>query len=79
MTDERPVLGLFATRGFALENDGDTVFFLLHEGERAAVFSQTGATEESLQVECARHLVSKHGWDGCLWAAGKEVDGPKKR
>jgi hypothetical protein len=26
-----------------------------------------GATEGSLQHDCARHLVMKHGWDGCLW------------
>jgi len=41
--------------------------FLLHEGELVGRFSQTEATPHSLQEECAKHLVMKHGWDGCLW------------
>ena len=60
-------LGEFANRGFTLEHPGDYVLELLHEGELVATFSQVGATEASLQHECARHLVMKHGWDGCLW------------
>jgi len=68
MTTEVQVqgLGTFARWGFTLEHDG--ALFLLHEGELVARFSQTGATEESLQAECARHLVIKHGWEGCLWS-----------
>jgi len=31
-----------------------------HQGELVARFSKTGATEESLQEECAAHLVEKH-------------------
>ncbi|MBA7658742.1 hypothetical protein ES703_66701 [subsurface metagenome] len=49
-------LGQFTHRGFTLEHPDDHVLFLMHEGERIGVFSQTGATPESLQAECARHL-----------------------
>ncbi len=54
-------LGSFADFGFTLEHDGASAVFLLHEGELVARFSQTGATEESLQAECNKHLVMKHG------------------
>ena len=57
----------FANQGFTLETPDDHVAILLHNGERVAIFSQTGATEESIQAECARHLVMKHSWEGCLW------------
>ncbi|MBA7468794.1 hypothetical protein ES707_04047 [subsurface metagenome] len=57
-------LGEFAKWGFTLEHDGAMAVFLLHEGELVARFMQTGATEESLQAECSRHLVMKHGWQG---------------
>jgi len=61
-------LGPFEQRGFTLEHPGNDVVDLHHEGEFVARFSQLGATEESLQEECARHLVNKHGWDGTsLW------------
>jgi hypothetical protein len=60
-------LGQFAQWGFTLEHDGAMGLFLFHEGELVGRFSQTGATEESLQEECAKHLVIEHGWDGCLW------------
>lgn len=59
-------LGKFADSGFTLEHDGAIAIFLLHEGELVARFSQTGATEESLQEACARHLVTKHGCSGGL-------------
>lgn len=59
-------LGPFDQWGFTLEHDGTMALFLLHEGERIVRFSQTGATEESLQAECSKHLVMKHDWDGCL-------------
>jgi len=58
---------MFADRGFTLEQDGEIAVFLLHEGERIARFSQTAATEESLQAKCAEHLAVKHGWDGTVW------------
>ncbi len=61
-------LGQFAQWGFTLEHLGDHVVELHHEGKFVARFSQLGATEHSLQAECARHLVNKHGWDGCLWS-----------
>ena len=60
-------LGKFALLGFTLEHDGAMSVFLLHKGELVARFSQTGATEESLQGECAKHLVIKHSWKSCLW------------
>jgi len=60
-------LGQFTRCGFTLEHDGAMAVFLLHEGELIGRFSQTGATETSLQAECARHLTMKHGWDGCIW------------
>ena len=59
-------LGEFTRWGFTLEHDGSMAVFLLHEGELVGRFYQTGATEKSLQAECAKHLVMKHGWDGCL-------------
>lgn len=59
-------LGAFAQRGFTLEHPDDHVVELIHEGELVARFSQSGATKESLQKECARHLVTEHGWDSCL-------------
>ena len=60
-------LGQFSRWGFTLEHPDDHVLYLIHQGERVAVFSQLGATPESLQAECSRHLIMKHGWDGCLW------------
>jgi len=70
MTTQLQVQGLgeFARWGFTLEHPDDHIVELHHQGELIARFSQTGATEESLQAECSRHLVMKHGWDGCLWA-----------
>ena len=59
-------VGMFARQGFTLEHLGCEVVLLLHEGEFVARFSQIGATEESLQAECSKHLAVKHGWDGAL-------------
>ena len=53
-------LGEFCRCGFTLEHPDDHVLLLIHEGEQIAVFSQAGATQESLQRECARHLAKKH-------------------
>ncbi len=64
-------LGQFARWGFTLEPPTDHVVELQHQGELVARFSQTGATKESIQAECARHLVMKHGWDGALWERGR--------
>ena len=58
-------LGIFSQRGFALYCPDDHVVALLHEGRSIALFSQTGATEESLQAECSKHLASLHEWEGC--------------
>jgi len=55
-------LGSFASHGFTLETPDDHVVFLLHDWERIAIFSQTGAIGESIQAECARHMVQVHGW-----------------
>ncbi|MBA7666793.1 hypothetical protein ES703_74875 [subsurface metagenome] len=69
MTTQAQIQGLgeFANHGFSLRHPDDDLLFLIHEGERIATFSQLGATEASLQHECAAHLVMKHGWEGCLW------------
>lgn len=64
-------LGEFSRWNFTLEHPDDHLVVLLHQGELVARFSQLGATPESLQAECANHLVIKHHWDGCLWQ--KEV------
>ena len=53
-------LGEFVRQGFTLVDPDDHLLLLMHEGEQIAVFSQTGATQESLQRECARHLTKKH-------------------
>ncbi len=68
-------LGQFARQAFTLEHDGSMAVFLLHEGELIGRFSQTGATEKSLQKECALHLVKHHGWDGCLWSRKETTHG----
>lgn len=57
-------LGEFARRGFTLEHPDDHILLLLHQGELVARFSQLGATQESIQAECASHLIMKHGYDG---------------
>ena len=60
---QRQGLGSFAEMGFMLEPHSDDMVLLLHEGKFVAQFSQMGATGESLQAECTRHLVENHGWD----------------
>ena len=60
-------LGLFASWGFTLDHPDDHILELLHEGELVARFSQEGATQASIQEECAKHLAIKHGWGGALW------------
>jgi len=65
-------LGQFASFGFTLGCPDDHTLVLLHDGRSIAIFSQTGATEESLQNECMFHLAKCHGWDGALWARKKE-------
>jgi len=56
-------LGEFAAHGFTLEHPDDHILLLMHQGEVLGMFSQTGATAESIQDECAEHLVTKHGWN----------------
>ena len=60
-------VGMFARQGFSLNHPDDHVVVLRHEGEQVARFSQLGTTKESIQAECARHLVMRHGWSGELW------------
>lgn len=60
-------LGEFARMGFSLVHPDDHAVILFHEGHRISTFCQAGATEESIQAECLRHLAAKHGWDGCIW------------
>ena len=43
-------------QGFSLSCPDDHVVLLIHEGEQVAVFSQTGATRESIETECEKHL-----------------------
>ena len=43
-------------QGFSLCHTDDHVVLLMHEGEQVAVFSQTGATRESIEEECEKHL-----------------------
>ncbi len=66
---QRQGLGLYVNRGFTLEHPDDHILLLKHENQKVAMLSQTGATEESLQAECSKHLVMKHGWDGCVWSS----------
>jgi hypothetical protein len=58
-TETQP-LGEFARRGFTLKHPDSHVVELYHEDELIARFSQLGATKESLQAECAKHLAEKH-------------------
>ena len=77
MRTQAQIQGLreFAQWEFTLESPGDHIVELHHRGELVARFIQAGATEQSLQAECARHMVIKHGWDGCLWSRGNEGEG----
>ncbi len=47
-------------RGFSLSHPDDDIVLLMHEGEQVAVFSQTGATRESIEAECEKHLSEEH-------------------
>jgi hypothetical protein len=64
---QRRGLGIFADLGFSLEHEGSITVCLHHEGEFVARFSQTGATEDSLQGSCIDHLIKEHGWDGTIF------------
>ena len=77
MATQAQIQGLreFARWGFTLERLDDLIVELHHQGELVARFSQAEATEQNLQAECARHLVIKHGWDGCLWSRSNEGEG----
>jgi len=66
-------LGLFANWGFTLYHPGDHTVALLHDERSIALFSRTEASDESIQKECAEHLVKCHGWDGCLWSRGGDT------
>ncbi|MBA7558401.1 hypothetical protein ES708_00004 [subsurface metagenome] len=59
-------LGPFKQRGFTLEIRDSHTLFLVHERKFVARLDRLGATEEILQKECARHLIDKHDWGGCL-------------
>jgi len=47
-------------RGFSLSYPDDHIVLLMHDGEQVAAFSQTGATRESIEAECERHLLEEH-------------------
>ncbi len=53
-------LGDYYKLGFDLDTPDDDFLFLFHEGERIAVFSQTGATTDSIRVRCSSHLLVNH-------------------
>ncbi len=55
------VLGNYCDLGFDLTTPDDHALFLLHEGERIAVFSQSGATLECIRSRCSSHLLVNHG------------------
>ncbi len=75
-TETQPTgLGKFTHWSFILEHDGAMTVFLLHEGELVGRFSQTGATEKSIQRECALHLTKCHGWEGRLWSRKEANEG----
>jgi hypothetical protein len=50
----------FIKQGFSLCHPDDHVVLLMYEGEQVAVFSQTGATRESIEAECEKHLLEEH-------------------
>jgi len=62
--EEIPELGEYASRSFRLEYLDDHMVALYHDDEELGAFSQMGATVESIQSECARHLADKHGGKG---------------
>ena len=68
-------MGEFARMGFTFECYGCEVVWLLHDGEKVIGLKQTEATKHGIQAECARHLATKHGWDGCLWQRRNEGEG----
>ena len=76
MTTQAQLLGLgeFTRWEFTLEHPNDHILELCHQGEFITRFRDLQGIEQRLQAECARHLVTKHGWDGCLWSR-KELNG----
>lgn len=68
-------IGEFARMGFTLEYYGCEIVRLFHDGEMVTSFRQTEAIEQDIQAECARHLATRHGWDGCLWRRRSEGEG----
>ena len=56
-----PELGEYARHGFRLKHLDDLMVGLYHEDEELGVFSQLGATADSIQSECTKHLDAKHG------------------
>ncbi len=53
-------LGNYYDLGFDLTTPDDHALFLLHEGERIAIFSQNGATPDSIRSRCSSHLLVNH-------------------
>lgn len=54
---ENQILGEYASQGFSLEEcDGDHTIVLWFKDTMVAAFSQLGATRESIQDICKRHL-----------------------
>ncbi len=53
-------LGDYYKLGFDLVTPDDDVLFLFHESERIAIFSQFGATTDSIRGRCSGHLLVNH-------------------
>ncbi len=53
-------LGDYYKLGFDLVTPDDDVLFLFHESERIAIFSQFGATTDSIRGRCSSHLLVNH-------------------
>ena len=58
--DNTAALGSYSGLGFTLHVPDDHFLLLFHDDERIAVFSQIGATPESLRSQCAGHLLTHH-------------------
>ena len=74
MQAQIPFLSEYVRWDFTLVHSDDHVVELYHQSKLVARFNQLGATKESLQVECARHLAIEHGCNGCIESTSKATD-----
>jgi hypothetical protein len=52
------VLGTYADQGFSAEEPDDHILILNHEGALVGRFLQTGATKDSIWLQCEIHLAT---------------------